>query len=30
MLLHSTLNTINIDILSINAKTLKDVDSTLP
>jgi hypothetical protein len=30
MLLHSALNTTNIDMLSINAKTPKDTDSALP
>jgi hypothetical protein len=30
MLLHNALNITNINILSINAKTPKDVDSALP
>jgi hypothetical protein len=30
MLLHSTLNATNIDMLSIDAKIPKDADSTLP
>jgi hypothetical protein len=30
MLLHSALNTTNTNMLSINAKTLKDTDTALP
>jgi hypothetical protein len=30
MLLHNVLNTINTNILSINAKILKDTDFALP